>query len=765
MNKAAKCRELIKKLYTQQCGKNFNLTDVNNLKKKIFGKENGFTMDVSTATLRKMAESLDAQVNKCIHLQSLERINEWKNKMRNDSQARAGWINKKYSCNSHVVGTPESPTADWEQGAERLRSYWKELGEKVKMSPPEREEVVTLIAGKLKPLLEGCSTLIGRPGYKDFMLQLRRIKGCAGMDGWSKPEIKTILQCEHFVREIWEEMSAWEELGVVPTSIRDIRVACLAKENKINENTLKPEHHRPISVQSVFRRAWSATWLKSKQVDNWRRMLFPKNISGGYPGAWGPELPAAITHEYLLRWKFAVSLDFSHAFDTINVKMVQEALLCILPSGCHAWITLLTEHWMNLRQWFCFDGHIHQNVLTTEVGIPQGDPASPLIMTILLRVGYGLVEESLKDHCFQAIYMDDRAVVTNSWEKVLLAQQTWANFAEKIHMIENHTKAQLVDVEGNNGKSWCDHLGVCIGKPSADDFRTFPKNVKRLEEAKRVALRAGILPLGTSGKMQTVNISAKSKATYGWLFKDPFYTQIRAVNTASWRAIGRLLYGVKELKKIVAGAHLHLDASLKWRLIRLTEQTKFALHAIGADFSPADMCNRVENILQNLQWEKDGNRWRHIVFPEGFFLHDVLENNSWRKISHFLRVSWRHLYYHELANSPRHELNGQDTELPPWDNDRINLVKEWSQQHGGKLTLSIGAMMSGRVRLLGPSAIQRACPGCNSYNYHWDHLWNCLLNMDPPKDVLLRRFLWPRSRQDFQMIDTFFCKLNEKYFD
>lgn len=262
-----------------------------------------------------------------------------------------------------------------------------------------------------------------------------------------------------------------------------------------------------------------------------------------------------------------------------------------------------------------------------------------------------------------------------------------------------------------------------------------------------------------------MNIFAKSKATYGWLFKDPFYTQIRAVNTASWRAIGRLLYGVKELKKIVAGAHLHLDASLKWRLIRLTEQTKVALHTLGADLSPADMCNRVENILQNLQWEKDGNRWRHIVFPEGFFLHDVLENNSWRKISHFLRVSWRHLYYHELANSPRHELNGQDTELPPWDNDRINLVKEWSQQHGGKLTLSIGAMMSGRVRLLGPSAIQRACPGCNSYNYHWDHLWNCLLNMDPPKDVLLRRFLWPRSRQDFQMIDTFFCKLNEKYFD
>ena len=167
---------------------------------------------------------------------------------------------------------------------------------------------------------------------------------------------------------------------------------------------------------------------------------------------------------------------------------------------------------------------------------------------------------------------------------------------------------------------------------------------------------------------------------------------------------------------------MHVDASSGWRFIRLTEQTKFALNEIGADFLPDDMCN---NILQKFQWEKDGSRWRHVVSPEGFFLHDVLENNLWKKISHFLRVSWRHLHCHQLANSHRHELQGHNAELSLWDNARIQLVKEWSQQHGGKLTLSIGAMMSGRVRPLGSAAIQRARPGCNSHTYHWDHLWNC----------------------------------------
>ncbi len=112
--------------------------DILNLKKKIFGKGNYFTDQISPLTLNKLAESLDFQVNKCIHLQSSDRINVWKDKMRHDFQARATWMNKKFSCNSHAVGTPDSSSADWEQGAEQLRSYWHNLGERVKMTPQDR---------------------------------------------------------------------------------------------------------------------------------------------------------------------------------------------------------------------------------------------------------------------------------------------------------------------------------------------------------------------------------------------------------------------------------------------------------------------------------------------------------------------------------------------------------------------------------------------------------------------------------------------------
>ena len=282
----------------------------------------------------------------------------WKDKMRNDFQARASWMNKKFSCNSHAVGTPESSADNLEQGAARLRAYRKSLGEQVRMSQEEKESAVNLIVDKLHPLVAQCPKIEGRPSITAFKHQLRRTKGCAGMDGWSKNEIKTILCCNELVQEIWDEMGNWEDTGMVPTSVRNIRVACLAKETKVVEHTLKPENRGPISVPSVFWRTWSATWLKSKYVDVWRKLLFPKNISGGYPGAWGPDLLAAITNQHLMKWKYAVSLHFSHAFDTINTRVVQDVLLRILPKGCHVW-ALLTEHWMNLKRWFCLGGQTH----------------------------------------------------------------------------------------------------------------------------------------------------------------------------------------------------------------------------------------------------------------------------------------------------------------------------------------------------------------------------------------------------------------------
>lgn len=75
---------------------------------------------------------------------------------------------------------------------------------------------------------------------------------------------------------------------------------------------------------------------------------------------------------------------------------------------------------------------------------------------------------------------------------------------------------------------------------------------------------------------------------------------------------------------------------------------------IGVDFTPDDVCNKVERILMQFQWVKDGTRWRHGVFCEGFFLQNVSTNGG------------------ELTPSHRHELNGPNIVIPDWNYGMCN---------------------------------------------------------------------------------------------
>ena len=44
--------------------------------------------------------------------------------------------------------------------------------------------------------------------------------------------------------------------------------------------------------------------------------------------------------------------------------------------------------------------------------------------------------------------------------------------------------------------------------------------------------------------------------------------------------------------------------------------------------------------------------------------------------------------------------------------------------------------------------LAQACTKCNAQNPSWDHYWFCCLSKQPPADVLFRRFLWPRRKED-----------------
>ena len=74
---------------------------------------------------------------------------------------------------------------------------------------------------------------------------------------------------------------------------------------------------------------------------------------------------------------------------------------------------------------------------------------------------------------------------------------------------------------------------------------------------------------------------------------------------------------------------------------------------------------------------------------------------------------------------------------------------------GISLKLAVGGMQSIHVRSFTPDGREVGCLICGTTRVHWDHIWSCCLGMAPPDDVLLRRFLWPRSCDHFPLCHRF----------
>ena len=77
--------------------------------------------------------------------------------------------------------------------------------------------------------LEGIEIKEGRPDLKTFQAGMSKIKGCAGLDGWNKEEMKVIGKCQGAVRLIWQTMAMWESYNCIPSAVNHCKLVHLAK--------------------------------------------------------------------------------------------------------------------------------------------------------------------------------------------------------------------------------------------------------------------------------------------------------------------------------------------------------------------------------------------------------------------------------------------------------------------------------------------------------------------------------------------------------
>ncbi len=62
-----------------------------------------------------------------------------------------------------------------------------------------------------------------------------------------------------------------------------------------------------------------------------------------------------------------------------------------------------------------------------------------------------------------------------------------------------------------------------------------------------------------------------------------------------------------------------------------------------------------------------------------------------------------------------------------------------------------GSISLAASRLNGQPSHTVSCPKCFAPGAHWDHYWRCWLSMEPPEDVSLGHFIWPRCVLDISI--------------
>ena len=750
--KAARTSLAIRKLY-KKAGRLTTLTraflrnrvdsEVINLQKKLFPN---LTWNELSRSMVK--DKLDS-VQQCITTREAEEkdnnINSWKRRMHSGIHERGKWIHKQGQQKSPNVADDKN-ASNRQEGAQMLHRYWRRLWDNQNWTEEEREakagRIADAIRNQVSDQIEG-----SRPALSEFQAGLKRIAGTHGIDGWAACELKAIAAVNEAAQMVWDAMELWEETSLVPECIAHCKLVCVAKKDK---RILCPHEYRPICVMSSLWRAWSSTWIRTSCIAEWRGSLFPATVSGGIPGSHGPETLAAVIDHQVHCLHHGVSLDFKHAFDTVDLRLMHQALRQSVPNCMKPWLDLVIRQWVSMSRWIVFDGCVNQQSIQTATGLPQGDPASPMIMNVLMWFCMQEVNRVCDDSTlFHVTYMDDRTVVASSSQTIQKAEDEWNRLACEFHLLENKDKAQHVNVQHFETM---DVLGALVGRPLPSDDK-ISKASQRIDASATRYRRIHFLPLKHRQKLFTANVFARSGLEYGWIASCPTEQQLKAQEIWLWKCLGRTSYSSPYMRSVIVGANSHMRFMLFKKQISLLAKRDLELRNLELPVSRTFLNQMVEDGLSKLGWECTDQFWTHHDFELGFRVDDLNDELLWRKVSHNIRESFRKHLFDGLVQCGRHDANEINV---PYDCSRRKLALRWAGDDFTSFMLIVGGMASPYQRqLIGFGSENSHCSICGESAPGWEHIWLCANGFIPADGLLIKRFLWPRTSQDFPLCSSF----------
>ena len=417
------------------------------------------------------------------------------------------------------------------------------------------------------------------------------------------------------------------------------------------------------------------------------------------------------------------------------------------------WSNLVCQQWRHTKKWITYDNTTSKQPIQGPTGIPQGDSASPLLLGLLLAFGVHQAEQQVKQgstqRLYQLVYMDDRTLIANDQRLLHRAISTWEQFAKYVHLLENKSKMQEVNLQCPNSPQHMEVLGTMIGLPGKTTFYQHAKHQQRIKAAKYTTMRISLLPIRQTDRLISMNLFAKSKANYGWLTGLARPSLIKSYDTLVSKCAGKLAMGIPAMRSLLVGTAIELRMSvLTMQVHTLAHRQQMQKELSLRDDGGSRLDYMVYDGLENLGWSRQGNRWQHEVLPFKFTLAEVCQDVFWKKTAHAIRQSFRWRQWQLLPTLNRREFRDLSAlDFPAFSEERLNLAQRWAKHGGGSLAVACGACPSALLRNKLWNE-QWKCQKCGELNPPWEHYWTCCMSQQPPADILQRRFLWPINKED-----------------
>ncbi|CAL1162802.1 unnamed protein product [Cladocopium goreaui] len=341
----------------------------------------------------------------------------------------------------------------------------------------------------------------------------------AGLDGIC-PSWLALLPCEAH-RRLAEMMDAFEQQGAWPEATCYWKIAALPKKRHGTLPSLGEV--RPIAIGSAIYRIWGR--IRLGHLAPILAQYLDRNQSGGIGGEDVSSLLLTLDIDLdPTKFPCLMALDFTKAFDSCDYTLALAVMSRLgLPARV---VNLLGAQWRRQKRWMSFAGVCARLPIQNCLALPQGDPWSPIAMSLVLMLAKRHQERLVPEsRCL--LYLDDRTLVAPTPGILAAALNAWNVLHAHTRLRTNSSKTQVL---GRNWKGYlalqaanlsptatAEVLGVTIGiAPRAQSNA----ELSRAKKCTTIAQRISVLPVSQNFRAGLAALTLASKRVKGWLASD-----------------------------------------------------------------------------------------------------------------------------------------------------------------------------------------------------------------------------------------------------